>query len=194
MAHFLRNHAPDTAAMDLFVVPSIGFDLLYAFIIVRSGRRDLVWINVTTNPTAEWIARQVTEAFPWNEAPRHLIRDRDCIYGEVAMYRMRAVGIRDKPITPASLWQNGFAERLIESIRHVPRSSRNSERSSLASHPANLRSLLQRHQNASFLGQRCAGLSPSSADWKYQIGTDPRRTSSPLCPGLGFRYTQRLPH
>ena len=78
---FLRNHAPDIAAMDLFVVPTIGFDLLYAFVIVRLDRRDLVWINVTTNPTAEWIARQLTEAFPWNEAPRYLIRDRDRIYG-----------------------------------------------------------------------------------------------------------------
>jgi hypothetical protein len=60
---FLRNHAPDIAAMDLFVVPTIGFDLLYAFVIVRLGRRELVWINVTANPTAEWIARQLTEAF-----------------------------------------------------------------------------------------------------------------------------------
>jgi hypothetical protein len=59
---FLRNHAPDVAAMDLFVVPTIGFDLLCAFIIVRLDRRDLVWINVTTNPTAEWVARQITEA------------------------------------------------------------------------------------------------------------------------------------
>jgi hypothetical protein len=66
---FLRNHAPDIAAMDLFVVPTIGFDLLYAFVIVRLDRRDLVWINVTTNPTAEWIARQLTEAFPWDETP-----------------------------------------------------------------------------------------------------------------------------
>src|SRR3979490_1359992 len=79
---FLRNHAPDIAAMDLFVVPTIGFDLLYAFVIVRLGRRDLVWINVTANPTAEWVARQITEAFPWDEAPRHLIRDRDRIYGQ----------------------------------------------------------------------------------------------------------------
>ena len=61
---FLRNHAPDIAAMDLFVVPTIGFDLLYAFVIVRLDRRDLVWINVTANSTAEWVARQITEAFP----------------------------------------------------------------------------------------------------------------------------------
>jgi transposase InsO family protein len=114
---FLRNHAPDIAAMDLFVVPTIGFDLLYAFVIVRLDRRQLVWINVTQNPTAEWITRQLTEAFPWNEAPRALIRDRDRIYGEVALRRIRAMGIRDKPIAPASPWQNGFAERLIGSIR-----------------------------------------------------------------------------
>src|SRR5206468_7898350 len=63
---FLRNHAPDIAAMDLFVVPTIGFDLLYALVIVRLDRRDLVWTNVTTNPTAEWVARQITEAFPWD--------------------------------------------------------------------------------------------------------------------------------
>jgi len=67
---FLRNHAPDIAAMDLFVVPTIGFELLYAFVIVRLDRRDLIWIDVTRHPTAEWIARQITEAFPWNEAPR----------------------------------------------------------------------------------------------------------------------------
>src|SRR6266436_895686 len=114
---FLHNHAPDIAAMDLFVVPTIGFDLLYAFVIVRLGRRDLVRINVTANLTADWVARQITEAFPWNEAPRCMIRDRDRIYGAVVTRRLRAMGIRDKPTAPASPWQNGFAERLIGSIR-----------------------------------------------------------------------------
>jgi transposase InsO family protein len=114
---FLLNHAPDIAAMDLFVVPTIGFKLLYGFVIVRLHRRDLVWINVTTNPTAEWVARQITEAFPWDGAPRYMIRDRDRIYGAVVTRRLRAMGIRDKPIAPASPWQNGFAERLIGSIR-----------------------------------------------------------------------------
>ena len=114
---FLRNHAPDVAAMDLFVVPTIGFKLLYGFVIVRIDRRDLVWINVTTNPTAEWIARQITETFPWDGAPGYMIRDRDRIYSTVVTRRLRAMGIRDKPIAPASPWQNGFAERLIGSIR-----------------------------------------------------------------------------
>ena len=93
----MHNHAPDIAAMDLFAVPTIGFDLLYGLVIVRLGRRDLVWTNVTANPTAEWVARQITEAFPWDEAPRHLIRDRDRIYGSVVTRRLRAMGIRDKP-------------------------------------------------------------------------------------------------
>jgi transposase InsO family protein len=103
--------------MDLFAVPTVGFDLLYAFVIIRLGRRDLVWTDVTANPTAEWVARQITEAFPWDEAPRYLVRDRDRIYGSVVTRRLRAMGIRDKPTAPASPWQNGFAERLIGSIR-----------------------------------------------------------------------------
>jgi transposase InsO family protein len=103
--------------MDLFVVPTLGFDLLYALIIVRLARRELVWVNVTAHPTAEWIARQITEASPWNEAPWYLIRDRDAIYGSVVRRRLRAMGIRDKPISPGSPWQNCFAERLIGSIR-----------------------------------------------------------------------------
>jgi hypothetical protein len=96
---FLHNHAPNIAAMDLFVVPTIGFKLLDAFVIVRLNRRDLVWINVTANPNAEWVARQITEAFPWNEAPRYMIRDRDRIYGAVVTRRLRAMGIRDKQTT-----------------------------------------------------------------------------------------------
>jgi transposase InsO family protein len=99
------------------VVPTIGFNLLYVLVIIRLARRELVWINVTAHPTAEWIAQQITEAFPWNDVPRYLIRDRDAIYGATVTRRLRAIGIRDKPIAPGSPWQNSFAERMIGTIR-----------------------------------------------------------------------------
>ena len=141
---FLRNCAPDIAAMDLFVVPTVGFDLLYAFVIVRINRRELVWINVTKTPTAEWVARQITEAFPWDRAPGYMIRDRDRIYGGIVTRRLRAMGIRDKPTTPASPWQNGFAERLIGSIRaRVPGSYRRFRRGPSPPNPAIVRAVLQ---------------------------------------------------
>ena len=114
---FLRNHMPQIAAMDLFVVPTIGFIQLYVLVIVQLARRELVSINVTAHPTAEWIAQQITEAFPWNEVPRYLVRDRDGIYGAAVTRRLRAMGIRDKPIAPGSPWQNTYAERLIGTIR-----------------------------------------------------------------------------
>src|SRR5271163_3708168 len=114
---FLRNHTAHIVGVDLFVVPTIGFKLLYGLIILRLERRRLVWTDVTPNPTAEWIARQITEAFPWDEAPRYLIRDRDTSYGAAVTRRLRAMGIRDRPITPRSPWQNGHVERLIGSIR-----------------------------------------------------------------------------
>jgi transposase InsO family protein len=114
---FLRNHMPQIAAIDLFVVPTIGFRLIYGLVVVQLARRELVWINVTSHPTADWIAQQITEAFPWDQVPRYLIRDRDAVYGAVVTRRLRAMGIRDKPISAGSPWQNGFAERLIGTLR-----------------------------------------------------------------------------
>jgi transposase InsO family protein len=114
---FLRNHAAGIASLDLFVVRTISFKLLYGLVILRHARRRLVRISVTSNPTAEWIAGQVTDAFPWEEAPRHLIRDRDGAFGPAYTRRIRAMGIRDRPTAPRSPWQNGHVERLIGSIR-----------------------------------------------------------------------------
>ena len=114
---FLRNHADGIAAIDLFAVPTAGLRMLFALVIVGIDRRLIVTINVTAHPTAEWIARQVTEAFPWDSAPEYLIRDRDGAYGQTFKRRLHAMGIRDRPIAARSPWQNGFAERLIGSIR-----------------------------------------------------------------------------
>src|SRR5208283_1571373 len=114
---FLRNHADGIASIDLFVVPTISFRLLYGSLILRHGRRRILWLGVTARPTAEWIARQLTEACGWEPAPRYIIRDRDCVYGAFFKRRLRAMGIRDRPTAPRSPWQNGHTERLIGSIR-----------------------------------------------------------------------------
>jgi transposase InsO family protein len=101
---FLRNHADGIAAMDLFVVPTISFRPLYGLLIMQHGRRQMLWLGVT-------------EAIGWEQAPRYLVRDRDAAYGEVFARRVRSLGIRDRPTSPRSPWQNGHAERLIGSIR-----------------------------------------------------------------------------
>jgi transposase InsO family protein len=114
---FLHNHAAGIGAMDFLIVPTVGFRLLFVLVILRHQRRRLISLTVTAHPTAEWIACQVTEAFPWDEAPDYLIRDRDASYGQVVAKRLAAMGIRDHPTAPRSPWQNGHAERLIGSIR-----------------------------------------------------------------------------
>ena len=114
---FLHNHADGIVAMDMFVVPTISFRLLYGLLIVGHGRRQILWFGVTAHPTAEWIANQLTEACGWEQVPQYLIRDRDGAYGEVFIRRLRSMGIRDRPTSPRSPWQNGYAERLIGSIR-----------------------------------------------------------------------------
>ena len=95
---FLHNHADGIAAVDLFVLPTIAFRILYCLVIIRHGRRIWLSFGVTESPTAEWISCQITEAFPWDQAPRYLIRDRDTLYGPVFVQRLRAMGIRDRPI------------------------------------------------------------------------------------------------
>ena len=114
---FLRNHAEAIAAIDMCVVRTVSFELLFAFIVIGHGRRQLLWFEVTRHPTAAWLARQITEAFPWVFAPTYLLRDNDRAYGHVFTSRVKAMGIRDRPISPGSPWQNGIAERLIGTMR-----------------------------------------------------------------------------
>lgn len=113
---FLRNHADAITAIDMCVVPTLTFDRLFAFLVLGHGRRQLLWFEVTRHPTVEWLARQITEAFPWASAPAYLVRDNDHAYGHVFKSRVRAMGIRDRPISPQSPWQNGYAERVIGTL------------------------------------------------------------------------------
>jgi transposase InsO family protein len=114
---FLRNHAEGIAAIDLCLVPTVNFERLFAFVIIGHGRRQLLWFAVTRDPTAEWLAQQIVEAFPWQTAPTYLMRDNDGAYGRIFRRKVRAMGIRDRPIAPRSPWQNPYAERLIGTLR-----------------------------------------------------------------------------
>ena len=114
---FLLNQAAGIAAIDMFVVASVSFRLLYVMIILAHDRRRIIHTAVTEHPTAAWLSRQVTEAFPWDTAPRYLLRDRDASYGQHFRKRVAAMGITEVITAPRSPWQNACVERAIGSIR-----------------------------------------------------------------------------
>jgi transposase InsO family protein len=114
---FFRNHARDIVSIDFFVVPTVRFYILFVFLILTHDRRRVLRFNVTTNPSAEWTAQQMVEAFPWADVPRYLLRDRDGIYGAHFRQRIENLGIDQVVITPRSPWQNTYVERLFGSIR-----------------------------------------------------------------------------
>jgi putative transposase len=114
---FLKNHARDLIALDFFTVPTATFRVLFVLVVLSHGRRRLVHFNVTEHPTAEWTARQLIEACGLEESPRHLIRDRDQVYGERFSRQARMLDVREAVIAPRSPWQNAYVERVIGSIR-----------------------------------------------------------------------------
>jgi putative transposase len=114
---FLQNHVKDLVSVDFFVVPTVTFKVLYVFVVLAHSRRRIVHFNVTDRPTAQWTAQQVPDAFPWEEAPRYLLRDRDRAYGPAFKERVERIGIEEVLAAPRSPWQNPFVERLIGSIR-----------------------------------------------------------------------------
>jgi transposase InsO family protein len=110
-------NAEAIAAIDLCVVPTLTFECLFAFLVVSHGRRQLLWFAVTRHPSAEWLAQQFVEAFPWGTAPTYLVRDNDGAYGQAFTNRVRTMEIRDRPMSPRSPWQNAYVERLIGTLR-----------------------------------------------------------------------------
>ena len=114
---FLKNHVNDLNAMDFFVVPTMTYKILFVLVILVHERRRVVHFNITEHPTAQWTAQQVVEAFPWDEAPKYLLRDRDRIYSDAFRRQVRNIGIEEVIIAPRSPWQNPYVERLIGSIR-----------------------------------------------------------------------------
>jgi transposase InsO family protein len=114
---FLHIHMRDTAAVDMFVVVTAKFRILYAMLVLGHERREVIHFDVTQNPTQGWLARQITEAFPWDTAPRFLLRDRDASYGQTFRDRVQAMAIEEVVTAPRSPWQNAYVERIIGSIR-----------------------------------------------------------------------------
>ena len=114
---FLQNHMTDIVAVDMFVVATATFRLFYALILLGHDRRRIIHFNVTQNPTQAWLSRQMTEAFPWDTAPRYLLRDRDAAFGQGFRDRVHAMGVKEVVTAPRCPWQNPCVERIIGSIR-----------------------------------------------------------------------------
>jgi transposase InsO family protein len=113
----LENHAKDLISTDFFVVPTIGFRVLFVFVVLAHQRRRQLHFNVTANPTSEWAAQQIAEALPWNHGARYLLRDRDSVYEGSFHERVQGMGVHEVLTAPRSPWQNAYLERLIGSIR-----------------------------------------------------------------------------
>ncbi len=114
---FLENHLKSMVSVDFFVVPTIRFEILYVFLVLAHDRRRILHFGVSAHPTAEWAAQQLREAFPWDKAPRFLLRDRDRIFGKEFVDQVKAMGIKQVLSAPRSPWQRAYVERLIGSIR-----------------------------------------------------------------------------
>ena len=177
---FLHNHADGIASIDLFVVPTIAFERLFAFLMLGHGRRQLLWFGVARHPTAEWLARQVTEAFPWDRAPTYIVRDNDRAFGGVFTRRIQAMGIRDRPTSFRSPWQDGHCERLIGSIR------RDCTDHLIVLNEEHLRRILRKFSTQHFARQGRTQRAPDRALWKHRCICNPGWTTSSVRTNLVF--------
>jgi transposase InsO family protein len=114
---FLKNHLTTMVSVDFFAVPTIRFQVLYVFLVLAHDRRRILHVGVTAHPTAQWTAQQLREAFPWETAPRYLLRDRDGIFGSDFVNQVTAMGMSEVLSTPGSPWQRAYIERVIGTIR-----------------------------------------------------------------------------
>ena len=114
---FLTNHVQTLVSVDFFTVPTVTFKVLFVFVVLAHHRRRVVHVNVTDAPTAQWTAQEIVEAFPWDTAPRYVLRDRDGLYGGVFSRRVHSLGIREVKTAPRSPWQNPYVERLTGTLR-----------------------------------------------------------------------------
>jgi transposase InsO family protein len=183
---FLRSHAEAIAAIDLCVVPTLTFERLFAFLVLGHGRRQLLWFAVTRNPTPEWLAQQIVQAFPWNTAPTYLVRDNDRAYGSAFTRRLRAMGIRDRPTSPRSPWQNPCAERLIGTLRRVLGSCSDLQRAASAADPGFVFGVLQSDTRALGIGQGCAATASCPRIGNYCWHTHSVRIAPPLRADMIF--------
>jgi len=114
---FLTNHVSQLVSVDFFAVHTVWFEILFVFVVLAHDRRRVVHFNVTAHPTAEWTAQQMMEAFPFDTAPKYLLRDRDRIYGQEFRKQVEVMNIKEVLSAPRSPWQRAYVERMIGSIR-----------------------------------------------------------------------------
>ena len=183
---FLDNHLKTLVSVDFFVVPTIRFQILYVFLVLAHERRRIVHFAVTAHPTAEWTAQQIREAFPWDAAPKYLLRDRDRIFGRDFVNQVKAIGIKQVLSAPRSPWQRAYVERVIgtnrrECLDHVIVYN---ERS-LYRHLTIFTEYYHRNRTHLALGKDTPESRP------IQPPESGRIVSSPVLGGLHHRYRRR---
>jgi len=183
---FLINHSKQLASIDFFTVPTISFRILYVLLVPSHERRRVIHFNVTSHPTAEWTSQQIFQAFPYDSAPQYIMRDRDCIYGDVVQRQLKVLGIRQVLIPPRSPWQTPYVERLIGSIRrecldHI-----------ITINEASLRVILRSYFSY-YHHSRChLGLNKDSPEHReIQLPDKGRIFEIPKLGGLHHRYERR---
>jgi transposase InsO family protein len=183
---FLRNHTQDLVSIDFFVVPTATFRVLYVFLVLEHERRRIVHLNVTGGPSAQWTGQQLVNAFPYDSAPKYVIRDRDKIYGANFVHRARAMGIEQVLTAPQSPWQNPYCERVIGTIRrdcldHV-----------IVLGEQHLRRILRKYLEYYHRSRTHLALGKDAPELRKRESADGGKVIAlPMVGGLHHRYTRR---